>query len=109
MLINCVAYQNGIKLADLPVEKISDYLGRPDCFVWVALRDTTEEELNKMQEEFGLHDLAVEDAHHAHQRLLHFAERRPICGKILPAAGPGAGQEERGRQSLNPGRRYIKI
>jgi magnesium transporter len=68
MLINCVAYQNGIKLSDLSVEEISDYLERPDCFVWVGLRDTSEEELNKMQEEFGLHDLAIEDARHGHQR-----------------------------------------
>jgi len=68
MLINCVAYQNGVKLADLPVEEISDYLERTDCFVWVALRDTTKAELKKMQEEFGLHDLAVEDARHGHQR-----------------------------------------
>jgi magnesium transporter len=68
MLINCVAYQNGVKLADLPVEEISDYLERADCFVWVALRDTTGAELDKMQEEFGLHDLAIEDARHGHQR-----------------------------------------
>ena len=68
MLINCVAYQNGVKLADLPIEEISDYLEKKDCFVWVALRDTTDAELDKMQEEFGLHDLAVEDARHGHQR-----------------------------------------
>lgn len=68
MLINCVAYQNGIKLRDLPVEEISDYVIHPDCFVWVALRDATHEELIKMQEEFNLHPLAVEDAHHGHQR-----------------------------------------
>jgi magnesium transporter len=68
MLINCVVYQNGVKLADLPVEEISDYICRPDCFVWVALRDTTDAELDKMQEEFGLHDLAIEDARHGHQR-----------------------------------------
>lgn len=68
MLINCVAYQNGVKLSELTVEEISDYLERQDCFVWVALRDTTNVELDKMQEEFGLHDLAVEDAHHGHQR-----------------------------------------
>ena len=68
MLINCVAYQNGVKLADLAVEEISDYLERKDCFVWVALRDTTDAELETMQEEFGLHDLAVEDARHGHQR-----------------------------------------
>lgn len=68
MLINCVAYQNGVKLHDLPVEDISDYVSRPDCFVWVALQDATHDELVKMQEEFCLHPLAVEDAHHGHQR-----------------------------------------
>jgi magnesium transporter len=68
MLINCVAYQNGVKLADLPVEEISDYLERKDCFVWVALRDATDGELDTMQEEFGLHNLAIEDARHGHQR-----------------------------------------
>lgn len=68
MLINCVAYQNGVKLRDLPVEDISDYVSRPDCFVWVALRDATPDELAKMQEEFSLHPLAVEDAQHGHQR-----------------------------------------
>ena len=68
MLINCVAYQNGVKLAEPSIEEISEYIKRPDCFIWVALRDATDAELNKMQAEFGLHDLAVEDAHHGHQR-----------------------------------------
>jgi magnesium transporter len=68
MLINCVAYQEGKKLSDIPVEDISDYLERPGCFVWVALRDADEAELAKMQEEFGLHELAVEDAMRGHQR-----------------------------------------
>jgi magnesium transporter len=68
MLINCVAYRDGVKLADLPVEEISDYLQRDNCFVWVALRDTSDAELAKMQEEFSLHDLAIEDASHGHQR-----------------------------------------
>jgi magnesium transporter len=68
MLINCVAYQEGKKLSDIPVEDISDYLARPGCFVWVALRDADEAELTKMQHEFGLHELAVEDAMRGHQR-----------------------------------------
>ena len=68
MLINCVAYENGAKLADIPVTDISDHISRPGCFVWVALVDATPEELNEMQEEFGLHELAVEDARHGHQR-----------------------------------------
>lgn len=68
MLINCVAYENGTRLADLPVEEISNYLARPGCFVWVALRDATAPELDQMKEEFDLHELAVEDARHGHQR-----------------------------------------
>ena len=68
MLINCVAYQDGQRLADIEIEDISDYVARPECFVWVALRDATDAELAKMQEEFGLHDLAIEDARRGHQR-----------------------------------------
>ena len=68
MLINCVAYQEGKKLSDIPVEDISEYLKQPDCFVWVALRDPELSELATMQEEFSLHELAVEDASRGHQR-----------------------------------------
>lgn len=68
MLINCVAYQDGQKLADIPVEDISEYVLQPDTFVWVALRDAQPDELEVMQEEFGLHELAVEDARRGHQR-----------------------------------------
>ena len=68
MLVNCIAYKNGSRLADLPVEEISDYLKREDCFVWVALSDPSEHELEQMKDEFGLHELAVEDARHGHQR-----------------------------------------
>ena len=68
MLVNCVAYQEGRKIADIPKEAISDYVKRPDCFVWVALKDPEPAELEEMQQEFGLHELAVEDARHGHQR-----------------------------------------
>ena len=68
MLINCVAYQDGKRLADLEIHQISDYLARPQGFVWVALRDASDVELDTMQSEFGLHDLAIEDAKHGHQR-----------------------------------------
>ena len=68
MIVNCVAYQNGRKLADIPVSEISSYVARPDCFVWVALKDPEPAELQDMQNEFGLHELAVEDAQHGHQR-----------------------------------------
>ena len=90
MLINCVAYENGSKLADISIEEISDYLQRPACFVWVALKDAGDAELAQMQVEFGLHDLAIEDARHGHQRpkveeygetlfaVIHTVEKTPL-------------------------------
>jgi magnesium transporter len=68
MLINCVAYEDGKRLGEIPKADISEYLKRPGCFVWVALKDPEPGELVEMQEEFGLHDLAVEDATGGHQR-----------------------------------------
>ncbi|MGE5794936.1 MAG: magnesium/cobalt transporter CorA [Bacteroidota bacterium] len=68
MLINCVAYQNGRKLADIARSEISEYVRRPDCFVWVALYEPDPGELEEMQAEFGLHELAVDDAQSGHQR-----------------------------------------
>jgi magnesium transporter len=68
MLVNCAAYQNGRKLADIPVSEIHLFVHEPDCFVWVGLKDPEPAELDRMQKEFGLHELAVEDAQHGHQR-----------------------------------------
>lgn len=68
MLINCVVYRDGKRLADIQKEEISEYVAHPECFVWVALFDPTPEELDEMAEEFGLHPLAVEDARKGHQR-----------------------------------------
>ncbi|MFD2366328.1 magnesium/cobalt transporter CorA [Pseudoduganella sp. GCM10020061] len=68
MLINCSAYQEGNKIADIPVPDISEHLAVPGRFVWVALRDPSHDELAVMQEEFGLHELAVEDAMRGNQR-----------------------------------------
>ena len=68
MLINCAAYQEGRKLADIQPREIHEYVRRPECFVWVALYEPTPEELETMRQEFGLHELAVEDARHGHQR-----------------------------------------
>ncbi|HEY0336779.1 MAG TPA: magnesium/cobalt transporter CorA [Burkholderiales bacterium] len=68
MLISCAVYENGKKLGDIPKEEIHLHLGQSGRFVWVALRDPSPEELEEMRVEFGLHELAVEDALHGHQR-----------------------------------------
>lgn len=68
-VIACAAYgRDGVR-RDISVDAISDVLAVDDgSFVWVGLYEPAEDVLGKLQEEFGLHDLAVEDAHHAHQR-----------------------------------------
>ena len=68
MLVNCVSYQDGRKLADIGKGEIHDYLARPGHFVWVALKDASEAEIEEMRQEFTLPPLAVEDARHGHQR-----------------------------------------
>jgi magnesium transporter len=68
MLINCVAYEGGKKLADIQPSEIHAYVNRPECFVWVAMFEPSREELDAMQKEFDLPELAVEDARNGHQR-----------------------------------------
>ena len=68
MLVSCYAYQDGKRIAEIKVDDISEYVSRPECFVWVALKDPGPGELATMQHEFDLHPLAVEDARHGHQR-----------------------------------------
>lgn len=68
MIMKCVAYQHGMALGDVTIEDISEALKDPDTFIWLGLREANGELLSKIQEEFGLHELAVEDARSAHQR-----------------------------------------
>lgn len=68
MLVNCAAYRDGRRLADIPVSEIRTHLREPGGFVWVAIKDPDPEELTRLQDEFDLHPLAVEDARHGHQR-----------------------------------------
>ena len=68
MVVNCVAYRDGKKICDITVEEISDFVAQPGTFVWLGLYEPDERLMREVQEEFGLHDLAVEDAWRAHQR-----------------------------------------
>ncbi|MEP6634726.1 MAG: CorA family divalent cation transporter, partial [Luteimonas sp.] len=67
-VVNCAVYRQGVR-ENITLDQISDVLSVDDgSFVWVGLYQPEEALLDKLQEEFGLHDLAVDDAHHAHQR-----------------------------------------
>ncbi|MBV1775576.1 magnesium/cobalt transporter CorA [Burkholderiaceae bacterium DAT-1] len=92
MLINCVAYQDGHKLAAIPQADISDYIARPECMVWVALADPDAAELDEMREEFGLHELAIEDVRKGHQRpkLEEYGETLFVVLHLLSMDAQGA-------------------
>ena len=68
MLISCVAYRDGHKVADIGIDEVQKYVSQPGYLVWVALREPDGEMLEKMQQQLGLHPLAVEDARNGHQR-----------------------------------------
>ena len=67
-IINCVAYANGRRSGEVQLSKVHEVLEDPGQFVWIGLHEPSEDVLQRVQEEFHLHDLAIEDAHHAHQR-----------------------------------------
>src|SRR5262249_53033011 len=67
-LINSVAYADGLRVGEVAIPDISEVLREPGRFVWVGLHEPDEEMLAEIQQEFSLHDLAVEDAARAHQR-----------------------------------------
>ena len=106
MLVNCVAYEGGRKLADIEKHEISNYLARPGSFVWVALRDATEAELAEMQEEFDLHALAVEDARHGHQRpkIEEYGDSLFVVLKTIEVAGD---ELKVGELDVFAGRNYV--
>jgi len=67
-VVNCAAYADGCRVANIPIADISEALTVPGQFVWVGLHEPEEALLRQVQQEFGLHDLAIEDALSAHQR-----------------------------------------
>jgi len=67
-VVASIAYANGRRLAEVAIPDISEVLKQPGRFVWIGLHDPDEEVLKEVQQEFSLHDLAIEDAALAHQR-----------------------------------------
>ena len=67
-IVNCAAYAEGKRIADVKLSDVHQVLKEQNQFVWIGLHEPSEEILVKVQQEFNLHELAVEDAHLAHQR-----------------------------------------
>ena len=70
MIVDSAIYRDGHRTEG--PEDLSDALDAArasgNAFVWIGLYEPTEREFNLVTEEFGLHQLAVEDALKAHQR-----------------------------------------
>lgn len=62
------AYQGGRKIADIPLEEGRLWATRPGHFVWIGLHDPAEAEFRLLQQQFDLHELALEDALTQHTR-----------------------------------------
>ncbi|WP_411834268.1 magnesium and cobalt transport protein CorA [Pseudoxanthomonas mexicana] len=68
-IVNCAVYDRDGRRRNIGLDEISDVLADPDGgFVWVGMYEPDEATMEKLQAEFCLHDLAVEDARKAHQR-----------------------------------------
>jgi magnesium transporter len=67
-VVNSAAYAGGLRVGEVAIPDISEVLKQPDRFVWIGLHEPDAELLAEVQQEFSLHDLAVEDAALAHQR-----------------------------------------
>jgi magnesium transporter len=61
-------YVAGRRVADIPIEEAGEWAAKDGHVVWIGLLEPSRELLERVQRQFSLHDLAVEDAEHPHQR-----------------------------------------
>lgn len=106
MVMKCVAYKNGHSIGDITVEDISEVLRHEQTFVWLGLREADQELLRKIQEEFSLHDLAIEDACSAHQRP-KIEEYGDSVFMVLQTAHLGEDEVEFGETHIFLGPRFL--
>jgi magnesium transporter len=68
MVINCAAYEGGCRVGDIDLDQARKVATSDGRFVWIGLHEPDQPLLRTVQQRFGLHDLAIEDALCAHQR-----------------------------------------
>src|SRR5690349_12468170 len=61
-------YKDGRRLADIAIDEAGAWARKKGHVVWIGLLEPGRELLMRVQAQFGLHDLAIEDAEHPHQR-----------------------------------------
>ncbi|MEZ5436207.1 MAG: magnesium/cobalt transporter CorA [Pseudomonadales bacterium] len=68
MIVDCAGYENGKRVSTLGIQEVQAWMTHPNRFVWVGLYEPDSALLTEVQQQFGLHDLVVEDAVNARQR-----------------------------------------
>jgi magnesium transporter len=69
VILDCAVYRDGSRRAgDLALAEAGSASRDDGAFVWIGVYEPSEEEFDAIRGEFGLHELAVEDAVQAHQR-----------------------------------------
>ena len=70
MIVDCAQYCRGVRQDSekLDIETAAARAKRGDGFVWLGLHDPDVDELHRVGDAFGLHELALEDAYSKHQR-----------------------------------------
>jgi magnesium transporter len=70
MIVDCAHYRDGRRqqAAPMPAEEAAAICRREPGFVWLGMVEPQPDELVAMQDVFGLHELAVEDAQSFHLR-----------------------------------------
>lgn len=61
-------YHAGHRVRDIPIEEAYDWSQKDGHVVWIGLLEPSRELLLRVQRQFHLHDLAIDDAEHPHQR-----------------------------------------
>ncbi|WP_426958069.1 magnesium and cobalt transport protein CorA [Muricoccus radiodurans] len=67
-VVASIAYAGGRPVAEVPIAEAGTWSRTPGHVVWIGLLEPDEPLLAEVQAQFALHDLAIEDAHKAHQR-----------------------------------------
>ena len=105
-VIAAAAYSAGRKVADIAIEESGEWAAKSGHFVWIGIHEPNERELRELQAQFHLHELAIEDALHAHQRpkLEQYGDTTFL---VMRTAFLVDGHIELGETELFVGRGYI--
>jgi magnesium transporter len=105
-VVGAFAYRCGRRVAEIQLGDSAAWAREKGDFVWIGFQEPTEQDLRTLQAQFGLHELAIEDALHAHQvpKLEVYGESLFV---VLRTAQLNRGKVEFGETCVFVGEDYI--